>query len=75
MQELTDIVVIERLPLAAGPAHTVFPVCWTLPSSSHVQQVAPHHPEDLQGFCISVAQGPLNKRSISEGTGQKLLVK
>lgn len=67
MQKLTDIVVIERLPLATCPAHAVFPTRWTLSSSFHVLKAAPHPAKNLQGLSISMAKSPLYKPCISAG--------
>lgn len=61
MQELTDIIVIESLPLATCPFHTVFPAGRTFSSSVHVHQAAPHPTKHVQGLSISVAQSPLYK--------------
>lgn len=66
MQELTDVIVIESLPFATCPAHTVFPACRTLSSRFHVDQAAPHPPEHLQGLSITVAQSPLYKPCVAE---------
>lgn len=69
MQKLADIVVVQSLPLAACPGHTVLPARWTLSSSFCILQAAPHPPKDLQGLSISVAQRALNKRCISVENG------
>lgn len=67
MQQLTDIVVIESLPLAACPAHTVFPALWTLSSSVHVLQAVPNTFKSLQGLGVSMCESPLYKLWISAG--------
>lgn len=67
MQELTDFVVVHSLPLAARPSHTVFPGLWTLSSSFHVLQAAPHPFKNLQGFSVSTGQRPLDKAWIPAG--------
>lgn len=69
MQKLADIVVVQSLPLAACPGHTVLPVHWTLSSSFRILQAAPHPPKDIQGLSISVAQSALYKCCISVEKG------
>lgn len=65
MQKLADLIVIESLPLAARPCHTVLPACWVLSSSFSVLQAAVHPTKNLQGLGVSMADSPLYKPSIS----------
>lgn len=67
MQQLADVIVVQRLPLTAGPGHTILPAPWTFPSSVHIGQAVPHTLKDLQGLCISVAYSPIEKARITVG--------
>lgn len=65
MQKLADIIVIESLPLAASPGHTVLPARRTLSSGFYVLQAAPHPLKNLQGLSVSMAKSLLYKHCIS----------
>lgn len=55
VQQLADFIVEQRLPLKAGPGHTVLPAPWTLPSGVHVLQAVPNTLKDLQGLSVPLA--------------------
>lgn len=66
MQKLADLIVIESLPLAVCPCHTVLPACWVLSSSFFPLQAAVHPTKNLQGLSVSMANSPLYEPSVSE---------
>lgn len=67
VQQLADFIVEQRLPLKAGPGHTVLPAPWTFPSGFPVLQAVPHTLKDLQGLSVPLAQSPINKPCIAVG--------
>ena len=60
VEQLPDVVRVLRVPVVAGPGHTVSPGLWPLQ-----HKTALHGLQHLQGLSARQSQGPLHKLGVS----------